>query len=141
MKYLLAVGVVFFFGVGVAQAQGTSVGSGASVGSGRSVGDGGSLNSQGSINPSGPAEHGATPVDPRSSKSVAGKNPGEYVPSTFQNYDDALAEGVIEGKRRPLTLAEIARLSQQKKAAETHKPALVLEKDVDGKLILVPAKQ
>ena len=69
------------------------------------------------------------------------KNPGEFVPSRFTNYGDAVALGVIESGMRPLTVAEAARLAQMQKKNAEQKPAINLDKDEDGKLVIASASK
>ena len=66
------------------------------------------------------------------------KNPGEYVPSRFSNYGDAVALGVIESGIRPLTVAEAARLAQTQKKNAGQKRVIVLERDANGNLVIAP---
>jgi hypothetical protein len=68
-------------------------------------------------------------------------NPGEFVPSTSQNYPAELAMGEAAGRRRPLAVVEAARSARQAKAASVARPAKILEKDAEGKLIVVEIKQ
>ena len=69
------------------------------------------------------------------------KNPGEYVPSRFSNYGDAVALGVLESGIRPPTVAEAARLAQMQKKNSEQKRVIVLDKDDDGKLVIAPASK
>jgi hypothetical protein len=135
MKFLLAAGVLLFVGMGSTQAQSLS-----NVGS---IGGGSSLNGSSSVNHSASANTGggsnSLPLSgPRPSKNVEGTNPGEFVPSTFESYDAALSLGEIAKRMHPLSIVEAARSAQQAKANLAAKPALVLEKDADGNLIVVP---
>ena len=135
MKFLLAAGVLLLVGTGSANAQ--SMSNVGTIGGGSSLNGASSVNNSPTINPSGGSSAGVV-SDPRSSKSVEGTNPGEYVPSTFESYDAALSLGEIAKRIHPLTVVEAARLAQQAKANPAAKPALVLEKDPDGNLIVVP---
>jgi hypothetical protein len=135
MKFLLVAGVLLLVGTGSANAQ--SMSNVGSIGAGSSLNGASSVNHSATMNPSGGSSAGIV-SDPRSSKSVEGTNPGEFVPSTFESYDAALSLGEIAKRVRPLTIVDAARLAQQAKANPTAKPALVLEKDPDGNLIVVP---
>jgi len=138
-SFLILAGTVH--GQGAQSPSGTLNGAG-SVNNASSLGSGGGLNGAGSINGgSAPA-----PVAPASAPGAAAdravnqssKNPGEYVPSRFSTYGDAVALGVVESGIRPLTVAEAARLAQMQKKNAEQKPVIVLDKDEDGKLVIAP---
>ncbi len=133
MKFLAMAGILMFLGIGSTYAQATVGG----AGSGPTVG-GSSINNAGSINSSSAIGVDAS-FDPGSSKSVSATNPGEFVPSTFQNYPAAVTMG-REGRMRPLTVVEAAKLAQQAKTANASKPTINLEKDAEGKLVIVDTK-
>jgi hypothetical protein len=122
---------------------------------------GGSLNNGGTINGSGNlnsstgmnnsksinGDSGKTASSPNSPDGVrdasvnsSSKNPGLFVPSTYSSYREAVTLGLMEGQIRPLTVAEAARLSQQQKKAAKQKPAIVLEQDTNGKLMIATEK-
>jgi hypothetical protein len=139
-SFLILAGTVH--GQGVASPSGALNGAGALNNAG-SIGSGsGSLNGVGSIN----AVPAASPA-PASAPGAAvdrnvnqnSKNPGQYVPSRFTNYGDAVALGVVESGMRPPTVAEAARLAQMQKKNAEQKPVIVLDKDEDGKLVIAPA--
>jgi hypothetical protein len=67
------------------------------------------------------------------------KKPGEYVPSRFSNYGDAVALGVLESGIRPPTVVEAARQAQMQKKNAKQKRVIVLDKDDDGKLVIASA--
>jgi hypothetical protein len=118
-----------------------SLNNASSLGSG-----GGNLNGAGSINGAYAGPTAATPSGPGAaldrSVNQNSKNPGEYVPSRFTSYGEAVALGVVESGMRPLTVAEAARLTQtQKKKNAEQKPVIVLDKDEDGKLVIAPASK
>jgi hypothetical protein len=132
MKLLVMIGVLLLVGVGSARAQ-SSFSNVGSIG-GSSINSVSSLNHSGSINSS----VGTGSVsDSRVYKNVEATNPGEYVPSTYENYDAAVTMGRNAGLVRPLTIVEAARMAQQAKEAGAAKPTILLEKDAAGKLILV----
>jgi hypothetical protein len=135
MKFLLVAGALIFLGTGSANAQ--SLSNVGTIGAGSSLNGASSVNNSPTMNPSG-SSTGGTVSDPRRSKSVEATNPGEFVPSTFESYDAALSLGEMAKRVHPLTVVEAARLAQQAKANPASKPALVLEKDPDGNLIVVP---
>jgi hypothetical protein len=139
-SFLILAGTVH--GQGVASPSGALNGAG-SLNNAGSIGSGsGSLNGVGSIN----AVPAASPA-PASAPGAAvdrnvnqnSKNPGQYVPSRFTNYGDAVALGVVESGMRPRTVAEAARLAQMQKNNAEQKPVVVLDKDDDGKLVIAPA--
>ena len=136
MKFLLVTGVLLLTGAGSANAQ--SLSNVGTIGGGSSLNSASSVNHSPTINPSGGSSGGVV-SDPRSSKSVEGTNPGAYVPSTFESYDAALSLGEMAKRVHQPTVVEAARLAQQAKANPAAKPALVLEKDPDGNLIVVPS--
>jgi len=124
----------------VVSSPGGTLNGAASLNNAGSLGSSGSLNGMGSIN---------TPASPSGAASAAGaaadrnvnqnsKNPGEYVPSRFANYGDAVALGVLESGMRPLTVAEAARLAQTQQKNSEQKRVIVLEKDTNGNLVIAP---
>jgi hypothetical protein len=137
-KTLLLAGILVFAGTARAQM-------GATINNASSLANGGALNGVGSIN----AVPAASTAAPTSAPGAAvdravnqnSKNPGEYVPSRFTNYGDAVALGVVESGLRPLTVAEAARMAQMQKKNAEPKPVIVLDKDDDGKLVIAPASK
>jgi hypothetical protein len=135
-KTLLLAGILVFAGTARAQMGGSL-----NIASG--LGGSGGLNGAGSIN-----SHPVSPVTPTYAPGAVdrvvnqnSKNPGEFVPSRFTNYGDAVALGVIESGMQPLTVAEAARLALMQKNNAQQKPAIVLEKDEDGKLVIAPGSK
>jgi hypothetical protein len=137
-KTLLLAGLFVFAGTARAQMGGP-------INNHGGIGNVGGLNGAGSIN----AGSAPAPAAPASAPGAAAdrsvnqnsKNPGEFVPSRFTNYGDAVALGVIESGMRPLTVAEAARIAQMQKKNAEQQPAIVLEKDEDGKLVIAPASK
>jgi hypothetical protein len=138
-KILLLAGIMVFAGTARAQIGG-------SLNNHAGIGNSGAINGATSINSSSAPPANAAPVSAPGAAAdravnQSSKNPGEFVPSRFTNFGDAVALGVLESGIRPLTVAEAARLAQlQKKNAEP-KPVIVLDKDDDGKLVIAPASQ
>jgi len=138
-SFLILAGTVR--GQGVQSPSGTLNGAG-SINNAGTLGSGGGLNGAGSIN----TASGPPRVAPASAPGAAAdlavnqnsKNPGEYVPSRFSTYGDAVALGVVESGIRPLTVAEAARLAKMQKQNAEQKPVIVLDKDEDGKLVIAP---
>ena len=121
-KIILLAGIALF--AGTAQAQ-----------------FGGSLNSSSGMN--GSRSTIANNVAPASAPqaNVSGTNPGEFVPSTFESYQQAVATGQEELDARPLRLAEVARMLQARRKLEIQTPALIAEQDDDGNVIISSGKQ
>jgi hypothetical protein len=75
-------------------------------------------------------------------ESVSGTNSGPYVPSTYESYNDVICEAKEDAKKKPVTLADIARQAQADKKAAEPKSAVLLEQDSDGKLVIAnPTKK
>ena len=138
-SFLILAGTVH--GQAVASPTGALNGAG-SLNNSSGIGNGGGLNGLGSIN----APSAASSAGPASAPGAAldrnvnqnSKNPGEYVPSRFSNYGDAVALGVVESGIRPLTVAEAARLAQTRKKNAEQKRVIVLERDANGNLVIAP---
>jgi hypothetical protein len=101
---------------------------------------GGSLNSAGSLSSSHSSVYNNGSTASSSQANVSAKNPGEFVPSTFENYRDAVIIGQAELDAKPMTVAEAARVLQVCKKSGTQKAALVAEQDAAGKMIISPAR-
>jgi len=137
-KTLLLAGILIFAGTARAQLGG-------SINNLGSIGGGGSLNGAAGLNagalapisvPSAPAAVADSVVNQNS------KNPGQFVPSTFTSYGEAVELGKLEVAMKPMTLAEAARLAQEQKNKASKKNVIVVEKNDDGKLVIAPtAKQ
>ena len=128
----------------VAASAGGSLNGAAGLNNAGGIGTFGGLNGAGSINT--PSAAAAAPVSAPGAAldrtvNQNSKNPGEYVPSRFSNYGDAVALGVVESAIRPLAVAEAARLAQAQKKDAEQKRVIVLDKDASGKLIIAPAAQ
>jgi hypothetical protein len=106
------------------------------------IGSSGGINGASSINGSSAVPANAPGSAPGAAADRAvnqnSKNPGEYVPSRFSNYGDAVALGVIESGVRPLTVAEAARLAQEQKKNVEQKRAIRLDRDANGNLVIAP---
>lgn len=68
-------------------------------------------------------------------------NDGEYVISTFENYQQALATGEQEVKAKTPQLADIARTLRAEKKAAPSKSVIVADQDVEGKMTISRQKQ
>jgi hypothetical protein len=139
MKFLMMAGILLFVGIGSAGAQAYvgGPGSGTNVGAGSSLNSTSGINGAGAINTANSASNSNVGSDSQPAQNVQATNSGEFVPSTFENYRAAVSMGEEAGHVRPPTVVEAARLAQQVKAANAAKPAIVLEKDAEGKLIIV----
>jgi hypothetical protein len=135
MRFLVMMGMLFSIGVGSAHAQ-ASVGTfGGSVGAG-SINNAGSLGRNGGMNGASSAT-GSLPA-PLVRKNADGTNPGQFVPSKYESYAAAVEMGENAMHARPPTVVEAAQMAQkEREAGAATKPAIVLEKNSDGKLIVV----
>ncbi len=69
------------------------------------------------------------------------KNPGEFVPSTFTNFKDVLAEAKLQAALRPLTVAEAARQEQERRSKAKDANVIQLDEDAQGRLVIAKAKK
>jgi hypothetical protein len=129
MKIMVMAGILLFVTIGSASAQGHIGGLGAGGGSG--------LNSGGAINSGSATSKSPVGLDSRPSPNVQATNPGEFVPSTFENYEAAVGMGEEARRARTATVVEAAHVAQQMKAARPTKPTIVLEEDSEGKLMVM----
>ena len=83
----------------------------------------------------------AAPSASQAQVNVSAKNPGEFVPSTFESYKEAVILGQEELDARPLTVAEAARIHQAARKSEIQKATLVAEQDDSGKMVIVMERQ
>jgi hypothetical protein len=134
-KTLLLAGILVFAGTARAQMGG-------SINNLGSIGSGGSLNGAAGRNagaltpvsvPSAPTASADSLVNQNS------KNPGQFVPSTFTSYGEAVELGRLEAAMKPMTLAEAARLAREQKNKASKKNVIVVERNDDGKLVISPA--
>jgi hypothetical protein len=100
------------------------------------INDGGSINAQ----PTTSASSGSY-VNPDAGVNTNSKNPGEFVPSTFSSYQDALATAKLEAEVRPITVTEAARLSQERKKNANDKSVIQLDEDEHGNLVITSVKK
>jgi hypothetical protein len=98
----------------------------------------GMSSSSGSLSFSHPS-HG-TPAPPPQAN-VSATNPGEFVPSTFESYNEAVITGQEQLNARPVTVAEAARIFQAQRKSESQKPALIVEQDDNGRMVISSGKQ
>jgi hypothetical protein len=120
----------------------STIGSGSGINGATSISDEGGISGSGSINPPHPGfGSSSSPVGPASYINVDTKNPGDYVPSTFTNFKDAVTSAKENAHKVPLTLAELARQTQMQKQTAGPKNTIVLDADGDGKLVMTKTKQ
>lgn len=138
---VLAIGLIFA-GAAHAQLSGGSINTssainGVATANGNvGINDGGSINEQ----PTTSASSGGH-VNPDAGVNTNSKNPGEFVPSTFSSYQDALATAKLEAEARPITVAQAARLSQEHKKNANDKSVIQLDEDEHGNLVITSVKK
>jgi hypothetical protein len=67
---------------------------------------------------------------------AAGTNTGEFVPTSYENYQDAVSAGQRELDAKRPQVAEAAREAQAMKKAGTQMPALVAIQDDAGNVVI-----
>jgi hypothetical protein len=67
---------------------------------------------------------------------VGATNTGEFVPTLFQNYQEAVTAGQRELDARQPQLAEAARMAQAAKKSGTEKAVVVAGQDNAGNLVI-----
>jgi hypothetical protein len=72
---------------------------------------------------------------------ASGTNTGEFVPTSFENYQEAVSAGQRELDAKLPQVAEAARMAQATKKAGTHKPALAAVQDNAGNLVISTPRQ
>ncbi len=132
MKAALVLAIVLIFaGTAHAQFGGENISSA-----------GGSINGAGSLN-----SHHSTPTSSTSSVNLDAsvnmnsKNPGEFVPSRYSSYRDALETAKLEAELRPISVAEAARLAQERKKKATDTAVIQLDEDEHGNLVIASVKK
>jgi hypothetical protein len=134
IKQFIAISVfVLCFGITSAQAQRMPSGGGVVGGGSSGQGAGGSGATGGGAG-GGAAIPGVMhhPVwNPPAN--VIAKNDGTFEPTSFQSYDEAVASGRAASGIHEASIAEIAKMAQEKRAAAP-KARILVEQDVEGKL-------
>jgi hypothetical protein len=130
-KAILAVAAFLFAGANAVYAQhaGGMASSSANFGGG-GFGGGGYASSSGSTVRSKPA--------PVPGVNVSARNDGPFVPSTYVNYSDAVAEGGKTLNARPLSLGEFSRQVREQKKAEGQKSRILIDQDAYGRIEITP---
>lgn len=75
------------------------------------------------------------PVDMRSSQVVSAKNDGQFLPTTFASYDQAIEIGQLAASAKPPKLGEIARSLREQKKYAAQAAILIVEQDQYGRMI------
>jgi hypothetical protein len=134
MKKALMIGVFFAFAAS-AHAQ---VGMYGSLNNTQGLSDSGGLNGMRGINATDSGSSSGIPhASSPSTANVSDTNPGEFIPSHFEGYADAVSDAKALANRRPMTVAEMARAAQADKKAADGKRVMVLEQGSDGKLVIL----
>jgi len=131
-KLILLAGFLSLAGAAQAQRSGASGSSGAAMPT--SAGGGGA--SGGLSTPHTTAANSSPGPYSGPRMNVSANNPGEFVPTTFQNYHEAITTAEKEQGTRPLAVAEAARVAQAMKKSGTQKAALVAEQDDAGNVVI-----
>ena len=69
---------------------------------------------------------------------VSARNDGPFVPSTFENYSDAVAKGDREVNARPVSLSDLSRQLRDQKKAMGDKARIFVDQDEYGNLRYSP---
>jgi hypothetical protein len=75
---------------------------------------------------------------PAHAANVSARNDGKFVPSTYADYSDAVAEGDKELNARPASLGDLSRQVQEQKKATGDKARIFVDQDEAGKLRYSP---
>jgi hypothetical protein len=78
---------------------------------------------------------GGSSGDPRSSQVISAKNDGQFLPSTFETYDQAIQIGQLAANAKPPMLGEIARSVREQKKNARQTAILIVEQDQYGRMI------
>jgi hypothetical protein len=121
-KTLLLVGILLTAGTASAQGSGNS---------------GGGLNSVNGITSYRIASMrcDGSSGDPRSSQVISAKNDGQFLPSTFASYDQAVQFGLLAANAKPPMLGAIARSVREQKKSARQSAILIAEQDQGGRMI------
>ncbi len=99
---------------------------------------GGGAGGGGGFSSSGSSTIGNTAPGPYSTPraNASGTNTGEFVPTSFENYEEAVNAGQRELDAKRPQVAEAARVAQAGKKAGTQGPALVAIQDDAGNVVI-----
>jgi hypothetical protein len=98
-----------------------------------------SINQAGGLTPANGIHSGDS--NKASNPNSSARNDGEYIISTFENYQQAVATGEQELKAKTPQLAEIARSVRAEKKTVPPKSVIVADQDVEGKMTISRQKQ
>jgi hypothetical protein len=130
MKKLIVLAAFFSLACATHAQRAMASSSGAPSLSGGASGGGGGFSSPTSLGSTTPGPYSL----PRSNAS--GTNTGEFVPTFFENYQEAVSAGQRELDAKRPQVAEAAREAQAMKKAGTQKPALVAVQDNAGNVVI-----
>jgi|GEM_PF-3095110 len=131
-KLIFLAGLLSLAGTAHAQRAG-AVASPNNSGGGAGGGGGFSSSSTGPLGNTTPGPYSS----PRANAS--GRNTGEFVPTFFENYQEAVSAGQRELDAKRPQVAEVARQAQAMKKAGSQKPALVAVQDNAGNVVISSA--
>jgi|SRR5579862_3990830 len=138
-KLIFLAGLLSLAGTAHAQRAGAAGGAVAnpynSAGGGAGGGGGFSSGGSGTLGNTTPGPYST----PRANAS--GTNSGEFVPTFFENYQEAVNAGQKELDAKRPQVAEAARAAQAMKKAGTAKPALVAVQDNAGNVVISTPRQ
>lgn len=77
---------------------------------------------------------------PPPAMNVSARNDGPFVPSTYQNYSAAVAEGDKVLNARPASLGDLSRQVREQKKATGNKARVFVDQDEDGKIRYSPSE-
>jgi hypothetical protein len=125
--------LILCFGAGSAQAQRVVSGGGVAGGGG----NGGLTASGGGAGGGGGGASALTGVQHHPvwnpPPNVFGKNDGKFEPTSFHDYDEAVASGKSAVGMKEPSVAEVARMTQEQRASSP-KARFVVQQDVEGKI-------
>jgi hypothetical protein len=129
-KTILAAAIFLFAGASAAYAQHPAAMNPSPSSFGGGGGSGGGFSSISSGVRSKPA--------PPAAVNVSVRNDGAFIPSTFEYYADAVAEGDKFLNVRPTSLGDLSRQVREQKKAAGDRARIFVDQDEDGKLRYSP---
>ncbi|HYL45715.1 MAG TPA: hypothetical protein VEU52_01680 [Candidatus Limnocylindrales bacterium] len=129
-KTILAAAIFLFAGASAAYAQHPA----AMSPSANTFGGGGVSGGGISAAPAGVRSKPAPPP----AVSVGARNDGPFVPSMYESYSDAVADGAKVLNSRPTSLGDLSRQVREQKKAKGDKARIFVDQDEDGKLQYSP---
>ncbi len=138
MKSILILVAILFL-AGTAHAQWINVGTGAPINGLGTINTNGSINDVGSSHPDIVATSQWFNTDV--AVNANSKNPGEFVPSTYSSYKEALAMGRLDVQVKPTTVVQAARLTQEQRSKMDRSATIVVDEDARGKPVIVSKRK